>query len=132
MIVSSFAMLADTGLGYAVGGRRSQQEEAGRGAKTASLAISSRSLLILLVACAGLTGAAAAAAEARDAGAGCPVGWGGGVGKAGKMEAPTCQSVRRSFPSIQTGEVIVAVNCGNGLALCLILGHVRENLHRRG
>jgi hypothetical protein len=46
--------------------------------------------------------------QARDAGAGCPVGWGGGVGRAGEREAPTCQSVRRSFPSIQTGQVVVA------------------------
>jgi hypothetical protein len=55
-------------------------------------------------------GAVAAPTGARDAGAGCPVGWGGGVGKAGQKEAPTCQSVRRSFPSVQTGEVIVAVS----------------------
>ena len=44
----------------------------------------------------------------RDAGQGCPAGWGGGAGRRGEREAPDCQSVRRSFPSIQTGEVVVA------------------------
>jgi hypothetical protein len=56
----------------------------------------------ILLACTG------PAAGARDAGSGCPVGWGGGVGNAGEREGPDCQSVRRSFPSIQTGEVVVA------------------------
>jgi hypothetical protein len=56
----------------------------------------------ILLACTG------PAAGARDAGSGCPLGWGGGVGNAGEREGPDCQSVRRSFPSIQTGEVVVA------------------------
>ena len=54
----------------------------------------------------------------RDAGSGCPVGWGGGVGKAGEREGPDCQSVRRSFPSIQTGEVVVAPSRVSPLASC--------------
>jgi len=79
-------------------------------------------LAALIVMC--ITPAAAATGEnARDAGAGCPVGWGGGLGKGGEKEIPTCQSVRRSFPSVQSGEVIVAPSRVSPLvSLCLWVG----------
>jgi len=79
-------------------------------------------LAALIVMC--ITPAAAATGEnARDAGAGCPVGWGGGLGKGGEEEIPTCQSVRRSFPSVQSGEVIVAPSRVSPLvSLCVWVG----------